>query len=442
MCETVWFYILCLFVTTLTRSFKKDSSGAEIAGTLLETTETNTYNNNGSVVTSTDASGITKTYTYDALNRVISVTESKGDMSQTETTIYSYETVETMSGNFYALATETRIGNDVTEKTWTNGYGQTVRNITGDAVTDYVYDKAGNRFAETVYTAYDLSEYILTVHVYDKEQRQTAEIVNPVWNNEMSCYVIDDTSVCETYEYDARGNITKNIDALGYETAYEYDEQNRLTKVILAEDNAASYSYSEGYDYNDKYYSKVTSTNAIGAVSEEISDAAGNLIKISDKGVSADTAITVCYEYDELSNLVKEIKSAGYITYTYDSMDRLTGRYEYTSAGVLKYKTLYTYYSGVNLVKDMKDYEGDTLYHHTYYEYDTLGRLTGKAESSSEISDIDKEANLISYTYDLKGQITDIDYGSVLRGGIDNEISGTRYEYSSSGNLTACQFDG
>ena len=59
-----------------------------------------------------------------------------------------------------------------------------------------------------------------------------------------------------------------------------------------------NYTYSEGYDANDKYYSKVTATNAKGAVSEEISDASGNVIKTTDKGTSGDTAIEIADEYD------------------------------------------------------------------------------------------------------------------------------------------------
>ena len=86
-----------------------------------------------------------------------------------------------------------------------------------------------------------------------------------------------------------------------------------------------NYTYSEGYDSNDRYYSKVTATNAKGAVSEEISDANGNVIKTTDKGTSGDTAIETAYEYDARGNLVKEIHSAGdYITYSYDSLGRVT----------------------------------------------------------------------------------------------------------------------
>lgn len=198
-----------------------------------------------------------------------------------------------------------------------------------------------------------------------------------------------------------------------------------------------NYTYSEGYDANNRYYSKVTATNAKGAVSEEISNANGNVIKTTDKGISGDTAIETAYEYDARGNLVKEIHSAGdYITYSYDSLGRVIEKQQYSSAGVQLYRTVYTYYSGLNLVKDMKDYEAGTLYRHTYYEYDSLGRISAKAESNSEMTDAEKSAKAVSYTYNLRGEVTGTGYGSSLTNIAAGEISGTRYEYNSYGQLT------
>ena len=134
---------------------------------------------------------------------------------------------------------------------------------------------------------------------------------------------------------------------------------------------------------------------------------------------------------------VKEIHSAGdYITYSYDSLGRVTEKQQYSSAGVQLYRTVYTYYSGLNLVKDMKDYEAGTLYRHTYYEYDSLGRISAKAESNSEMTDAEKAAKAVSYTYNLRGEVTGTGYGSSLTNIAAGEISGTRYEYNSDGQLT------
>ena len=100
------------------------------------------------------------------------------------------------------------------------------------------------------------------------------------------------------------------------------------------------------------------------------------------------------------------------------------------------YRTVYMYYSGLNLVKDMKDYEAGTLYRHTYYEYDSLGRISAKAESNSEMTDAEKSAKAVSYTYNLRGEVTGTGYGSSLTNIAAGEISGTRYEYNSYGQLT------
>lgn len=100
------------------------------------------------------------------------------------------------------------------------------------------------------------------------------------------------------------------------------------------------------------------------------------------------------------------------------------------------YRTVYMYYSGLNLVKDMKDYEAGTLYRHTYYEYDSLGRISAKAESNSEMTDAEKSAKAVSYTYNLRGEVTGTGYGSSLTNIAAGEISGTRYEYNSYGQIT------
>lgn len=447
-------------ISSVTETAKLDSLGNEIEGTLLTTSETKTYNGNGSVVSETGADGITKSYVYDALNRVVSTTTSKGSLSQTETVTYSYGNVSTASGetqnsnlkktDTYAFITEKKTGSLSEETSWVNGYGQTVRVKSGNTVKEYAYDAAGNRFAELVYTDSENTSYILNVHVYDADGRETAAAVNPVWDETQGCFTIGELSICTEAEYDNRGNLLKSIDAEGNETRYEYDNQNRLVKVILVKktegtdgtvtvstDNSMNYTYSEGYDANNRYYSKVTATNAKGAVSEEISDANGKVIKVTDKGTSGDTAISTAYEYDAGGNLVKEIHSAGdYITYSYDSLGRVTEKQQYSSAGVQLYRTVYTYYSGLNLVKDMKDYEAGTLYRHTYYEYDSLGRISAKAESNSEMTDAEKAAKAVSYTYNLRGEVTGTGYGSSLTNIAAGEISGTRYEYNSDGQLT------
>ena len=140
-------------ISSVTETAKLDSLGNEIEGTLLTTSETKTYNGNGSVVSETGADGITKSYVYDALNRVVSTTTSKGSLSQTETVTYSYGNVSTASGetqnsnlkktDTYAFITEKKTGSLSEETSWVNGYGQTVRVKSGNTVKEYAYDAAG-----------------------------------------------------------------------------------------------------------------------------------------------------------------------------------------------------------------------------------------------------------------------------------------------------------
>jgi YD repeat-containing protein len=51
-----------------------------------------------------------------------------------------------------------------------------------------------------------------------------------------------------TYEYDARGNVVRSVDALGSKIRMEYDDDNRVIKAIDTNNLVTTYSYDSRGD--------------------------------------------------------------------------------------------------------------------------------------------------------------------------------------------------
>ena len=97
-------------------------------------TESKTYDDNGTVATETSASGIKTAYRYDSLNRVIKATESADGTDTVTETSYGYEDaqIHTLNGtkDYQNLSVQTtKTNGHVSEKSWTDAAGQTVRSF-------------------------------------------------------------------------------------------------------------------------------------------------------------------------------------------------------------------------------------------------------------------------------------------------------------------------
>ena len=423
-------------VTGITTTTSKVSSDlTEIAGTAHTVTETKSYDANGTLVSETAADGVTSSYQYDAMNRVTSTTRSSGGLTQVTTQNYSYGDVAVSEGKAelktYSNAlmiTESTDGLE-TGKTYQDGTGQTVRQVSDGVVTDYSYDLSGNALTEYIKTGDNSG--ILTLHVFDKEGNETATLQNPVWDEASGCYSLSSETICQTASYDAAGNLTSQTDGKNLKTQFSYDDQSRITGVTLPGSTAASYAYSE-YGEEDVYQSTVTQTLANGAVSVETADADGNILSVRDQGTSGDTAIETRYVYDAFGNVTEERHSdGGKIIYQYDAKGRVSEKTQYSAGGSAKWRTVYTYYSDDQL-KEIYDYKvsgtSQSLYHYVRNTYDGLKRLTAKAEINGSSVPSDLGPYTAGYSYDLKDRLTAVSYGSAA----GSEVDGITYTYDGS----------
>ncbi|MCI9126489.1 MAG: RHS repeat protein, partial [Eubacterium sp.] len=409
-----------------------------------ETTMT-VYDANGRVKEETDKLGRKTTYQYDSMGRVISKTLTYGNESRTTTTAYGYE------DNFYvitgtgankrlptvAVVTEKNADGEVISKTYTDPYGQTVREESNGIRTDYTYDKQGNVF--TTYTrgvgSTNPATPKLVVTVYDKHGRLTDTIQNPVYRN--GAFTVDATySIVTSNKYDENGNLTEETDGKGNKTTYEYNEEGDLTKVSLPDGSGSANDTLYAYDIQNKDASgniistTDKTTNALGNISETVKNGAGQVLSVEDK--NGTDGIKTSYEYDASGNKIKETFSNGsYVTYEYNKKNLLTEKYEYNTNKTWTGLTSYSYNED-DLLQKVIDYNvtGHTPkpYRYTIYKYDALGRMTGCSEinkaSDPEGDEIDE--NKLVYKYDIEDKLTEIRYPNAS----GDKLKGIEFEYN------------
>ena len=409
-----------------------------------ETTMT-VYDLNGRVTEETDKQGRKTTYQYDNMGRVVSKTLTYGDESRTTTTTYGYE------DNFYvitgtgankrlptvAVVTEKNANDEVVSRTYTDPYGQTVREESNGIRTDYTYDKQGNVF--TTYTrgvsGTNPATQKLVVTVYDKHGRLTDTIQNPVYRN--GAFTVDATnSIVTSNKYDENGNLTEETDGKGSKTTYEYNEEGRLTKVSLPDGTGTANDTLYAYDIQNKDASgnilstTDKTTNALGNVSETVKNGAGQVLSVEDK--HATNGIKTSYEYDASGNKIKETYSNGsYITYGYNKKNQVIAKHEYNTSKTWTKLTSYRYNED-DLLQKVIEYNvtGHTPkpYRYTIYKYDALGRMTGcseiNKESEPEGDEIDE--NKLVYKYDIEDKLTEIRYPKAS----GDKLKGIKFEYN------------
>lgn len=409
-----------------------------------ETTMT-IYDLNGRVAEETDKSSRKTTYQYDSMGRVISKTLTYGDESRTTTTTYGYE------DNFYvitgtgankrlptvAVVTEKNADNEVVSRTYTDPYGQTVREESNGICTDYTYDKQGNVF--TTYTrgvgSTNPTSPKLVVTVYDKYGRLTDTIQNPIYRN--GAFTVDATnSIVTSNKYDESGNLIEETDGKGNKTTYEYNEEGKLTKVSLpdgsgsANDTLYAYGIQNNDDAGNIISTTDTTTNALGYISETVKNGAGQVLSVEDK--HATNSIKTSYEYDKSGNKTKETYSNGsYTIYSYDKKNLMISKHEFNAQNTWVKFTSYSYNKD-DLLYKVIDYNVSNYtlkaYRYTIYEYDALGRMTGYSEinKASEPTESEINQNKLVYKYDIEDKLTEIRYPKAS----SDKLKGIKFEYN------------
>ncbi len=373
--------------------------------------QTNTYDSYGNLLSSTDYLGNTTTYTYDRLNRQIKVTAPFDDSQSSKTMTY-YDN----NGNVVKTKELVNVTNSAEEY----------------RTTEYEYDSR-NRLVTVKVN--DGSRDIYTQYAYDNADNPVKVVTGQTSKLSNLYGAIPDEATYTNYEYDRFGNVTKETDALGNSEYTYYDWLSRPTENIdkngngtlysfnaygsmtscIKEDETVTNTYSKNnllvksqkgndvitYTYDD--FGNVKTENNNGVINTYTYDADGNRKTFNQKEGNT-TYINASYTYDNLNRVTKISHSNGIsANYTYDANDRVIeevnnnveNKYTYNKGGTL---------FNITTTSTLNDvFEGTAIYH--VYSYNLLGEITKKIKASMDFDTFDTLRAESTYTYDGIGQM-------------------------------------
>ncbi len=293
------------------------SSGGE------EQTWSNTYDDKGNLIQTTDPMNHHKSYTYNELGLLLTETDERG--STTAHTYDAFGQLKSMKDPFgkqilYEYGEDGRL-QAATNK---DGGRQTFQYDTGGRITS-VTDALGNK----------------TVYNYDSYGR-------------LSTYT-DALQHAYSYTYDDFGRVKAVLEPTGALRSYSYDLYNRLTKMEGPQGAYLAYSY-------DKLGRWLEKSGNLGADERVHYDQAG---RPTDRTVGG---LRYTYAYNTMNQLdLITIGSTKPVKLSYDSWGRLT-KMEMPGG-----RTLSRTYDPLGRVVGITDANGNTA----TYEYDESGNLIG-----------------------------------------------------------------
>jgi RHS repeat-associated protein len=330
-----------------TQSWTYDDNGSIVSYTdAQQNVSTFTYDAAGNLLTETTPSGTT-TYTYDAQGRTLTVTRPGGGL-----TTYTHGP----AGPLTITEKITNSQNRTTTLTYTSqGKLQTITDPRSKTTT-LGYDSSGDLTSVTDPLTH------ATTFGYDSLGRRTT--------------VTDGLSHTTTTAYDARGRVTRITDALSKSTDFGYDLSGLRTTVTDALRRTTTYNY-------DDYGRLVSVVDPLGGTTRYGYDAGSNLVSLTDARDK-----TTSFSYD-VFNRVSAVTYPGGAqeTYVYDDAGRLFKRRDRKNV-----ITTYTYDTSGRLTG--KSYSDGTTPSVTY-TYDSAGRLATAANGT----------DTLTWTYDLAGQL-------------------------------------
>ena len=410
-------------------------------------------------------------YTYDALGRLIRVTDPLNN-----TIVYTYDPnlglmtqitnersdLLNIAYNEAGQASQLSTCIAQTKFSYNPGLNKTYvleAHPKGDHITTYAYDQQGRLIKKTgsccgynTQYEYDNDQNVNqaldangnTLRMSHDDKGNPVQLTDPLGNKQAFAFEasmnrpisIKDKKGMETkMRYDAKGNLLTLTQALDVTTDFTYDSKGNVTGIKDGNGNQVRMVYNANNDvttlrdaYGEENFTYDgannlnTSTDANGNTFSFNYDALNRLISAVDPLNNQ-----LQYEYDEASNLKREIDPNGNArAYGYDEHNRL--KEVSTPAG----KTRYSYDAVDNLTaltdanghSNQFDYndrnllveERDAMGFKTKYDYDGNGNVMTK---------IDANGNSAIYNYDALNRLTRKTY----LGNTDN------YEYDENNNL-------
>src|SRR5262245_47171384 len=379
-----------------------------------------TYDLNGNRTSMIDPTGLT-TYSYDALNRLISMTNNKG-----QTTTYTYDALGRRTSMTHANGVVTNYTYDAASQLL--NIAHQLGAMTIDSF-NYTYDKVGNRNSKadnngTANYTYDaLNRLIQAINplpsnplesfTYDAVGNRNNSNQNGASMFNQANQLLEDANF--TYQYDNNGNMTrKTAKSGGTFTSYEYDTENKLVRVESA-GKTANYKYDGlGRRIEKEVIGSGTTTTRYVYDNEDILlelNAANNIVARYTHGPGVDAPLIIernsqsfYYHADGLGSVTEITNQSGAVAQ----------RYSYSSFGKIESQLDANFVQPYTFTAREFDLE-TALYHYRERQYDPNA---GRFVTEDPLGFNSREENFYLYAAGNPINFTDPD-GLLLWGAID-----------------------
>ncbi len=421
----------------------------------LDRTSRFTYNRDRRLVTSTDPTGLTTTYTYDGSGNTASVATPIAETGGTRTVTYTRSTDAATRGDL--LRVRNALGRE-----WTmtydavTGITASVRDPLGNTSTQ-AHDAVGRlqwsvapkgnvtgADPDAFKTTYTTDAFGRVTGVSDPLGNSSTVTFDPNGNpltttdalGQSTTYVYDETDLpvgvtnadgtTESTVYDAEGQVAQTVDRAGRATTYQRDPLDRTTSVVTSDGRTTSFAHDPAGNVTRVQLpgGNCAATPRTGCVTNSY-DVADQLtgVDYSDPA-TPDVAMT----YDGRGSLATFADGTGTTTYTHDSLGRMTGAVDGAGSS-----TGYQWDAEGNLTGLV--YPDAKLVRKAY---DTAGRLstvtdwTGKVyryayDPNGNVTTLTHPQNVTAYTYDNADRLDTQTFrrGTVVLGSIDHDFGDT-----------------
>ncbi|MGA3324108.1 MAG: hypothetical protein ABSF45_06515 [Terriglobia bacterium] len=365
-------------------SYSYDGNGNMLSVSSGGLTKSYTYNSTGTVNTATDVNSAQTTYTYGA-----GTASCNGTFPTQVNLPLSLSTSATWNCNGGVTASSTDANGEPTTYTCSDPFSR---------LTATTFPDGGSK--STTYTSpTELDVYTAVTGTLTRHDLLDLDgLGRPI----TSSLVNDpDGQTYDITSYDALGRALSASNpyrgSSGGGDTYQYDALKRVTRVTHADSSYSQISYggsasqscgasTYGYGYPTLY------TDESGNQRQTFTNALGRVIEVDEPNSGGSLTVNTCYIYDTLNNLYQVIQGSATRTFSHDTLSRLT------QATTPEAGTVYLYYtaSGGALcsgspraICQRTDARGIT----TTYTYDALNRLTGRSYSNNN-------PTATAYTYD------------------------------------------
>lgn len=331
-------------------------------------------------------------YSYDVLDRIVSITNAVGGTQH-----FEYDAL----GHVTEAADEN--GNITRYEYTPNGNLSKVTDALGNE-TFYQYDAMGH-LTQTSCTGTGGEQTQNTAYTWDKEGHVVA--------------VTDQLGDMEIYTYDPAGRMTSKTDRDGYETAISYGADGQVEEIRYADGRTVSLTYNairQLEEVKDWLGTTKIAMDEAGRVSS-VTDPYGKTVGYEWGRMGERTAVLypdgrkAAYEYNKVMQLtamklISNKEQEKTIRYCYDEAGRLTGK-QFPGGNRTDYR-----YNGAGKVEEIL-HTGADFTERYHYGYDVMGnKITAEKERPGLLED----SGSFSYGYDELNRLIHVSQnGKTLR---------------------------